>query len=95
MAKTNRSVRELSARTALAKVQRSRESWEGFWRSVAAIGPAALKYGCMAWGCTKAAAVLIAWTGAKTIADVKLNVATEALSKPEVGFTLPWVVTSC
>jgi hypothetical protein len=92
MARTHHDVRKLIAQTELAKVRRSREMWEGLWRSVAVVGPAALKYGCIAWGCAKAAAVLTAWTGATTVADVKLNVATEALSKPEVGLTLPWLV---
>lgn len=93
MAKNNPNVVELNAQADLAKVQRSREFWEGLWRSVAVVGPAALKYGCIAWGCSKAAEVLIAWTGTSTTADVKLNVIADALSKPEVGFSLPWVVT--
>lgn len=78
--------RRLKDRTARARVR------EGFLRGTAAIGPAALKYGCIAWGCSKAADVLIAWTGADTKADVKLNVATDLLSEPETGLLLPWVL---
>jgi len=89
---SNQRARGLKTRTTLARIGRARENREAFWRNAAAIGPAALKYGCMAWGCSKAADVLIAWTGADTKADVKLNVATDLLSEPEMGLLLPWVL---
>lgn len=85
--------RELSARTVLARIQRSRGIWEGFWRSLTTVGPATLKYGCIAWGCSKAASVLIAWSGSDTKADVKLNVVADVLSEPKAGFALPWVLS--
>ena len=92
MRKRRQGVRELIARTELVRAHQAREFWEGFWRSVAAIGPAAMKWGCLAWGATKAAQVLVAWTGTQTRADVRLQLLTDVLSEPDVGTLLPWAV---
>lgn len=94
MARNNKSAREPSGRADLPRDQGSRDVWEGFWRNVASIGPAALKYGCIAWGCAKAAEVLVAWTGAETKADVKLNVVTDVMSDPHASLLLPWALVA-
>jgi hypothetical protein len=91
--KRNQGVRELNAKTEFVRAQQSRELCEGFWRSVAVVVPSAFKWLSIAWLGTKAAQVLIAWTGEKTQADVKLHVLADALSEPQAGILLPWAVT--
>lgn len=79
-------------RTRLLRGQRSRENAERIWRSVALLGPAALKWGCIGWLGSEASEVLIAWTGSVTRADVKLNVFTDVLSEEPGGLLLPWAL---
>ena len=86
------SVAVLNAETELVRAQRKREFWEGFWRSVAVVVPSASKYGCIAWGASKAAQVLVAWTGSDTRANVKLDVVLEVLTEKWLEITLPWAM---
>jgi hypothetical protein len=76
----------------VARIQWRRAFWQGVWRAVAVIVPAALKYGCIAWGLTKGAEVLIAWTGQDTEASVRLNILVNFLGRRATGYLAPWAV---
>lgn len=78
--------------TELAPIWWRSASWQGGWRAVAEIATSALKYGCIAWGLTKAAQVLIAWTGQDTKASVNLNVLVNFLDHRATGYLAPWLV---
>lgn len=78
--------------TSVARIPWRAALWQGGWRASAVIVPSALKYGCIAWGLTKAAQVLIAWTGQDTKASVKLNILVNFLDDRATGYLAPWLV---
>lgn len=82
----------LDAELEVARVRLRDAFWQGVWRAVAVIVPSALKYGCFAWGLTKAAQVLVAWTGRETEARVKLDVLVNILGHRASGYLAPWLV---
>lgn len=79
-------------RPAIARTHSRSDSWQAFWRAVSAIVPSAFKYGCIAWGLTKAAQVLIAWTGHDTEANVNLSILVKIMSHRVAGYSAPWLV---
>ena len=88
----DRSVGRHDAGIEVARVRSRGVFWQGPWRAIAVIVPSAFKYGCIAWGLTKAAQVLIAWTGHDTEASVKLNILVNLLGHHASGYLAPWLV---
>ena len=81
----------LDVEVEVARIHWRSAFWQGVWRSIAVVVPSALKYGCIAWGLTKAAQVLMAWTGQDTEASVRLNILVNFLSYRAAGFLAPWL----
>lgn len=79
------------AKVEVARIQWRGAFWQGVWRAIAVIVPSALKYGCITWGLTKAAQVLVAWTGQDTQARVNLSLLVDFLGHRATGFLAPWL----
>ena len=88
----DQSTPHLAAEVEAARMRLRAVFWQGAWRAIAVVGPSALKYGCITWSATKAAQVLIAWTGQSTEASVRLSVLVNLLGHHASGFLAPWLV---